>query len=304
MKKVILNIAMLAFSSSLLLTSCKKADDAEPDYSELSQQSSDNSSVQRESDQALDDANTLLEGSSLGARVDNADSTVVKIDSSQFDSNQKRKFIFNYKNKLKDGKMKSGRMIAVLTSGTKWSDEGAVLTLTFDTLKVTRNGKSVIFSGTKTITNLTVGGGRIKDVIDGKISSVTHKVTSSDLKITFEDGTTKTWTVSKTRVFTKDSNGLVITVSGDAVTKIAESGFTRKGTPFTTTIDEPIVFSSCNNDPKPISGKKTHKGLVKEVSVSFGYNSSGVVTNSCDATSFKVNWLNRKGESQQIIASY
>ena len=82
MKRVFLNIAMLAFASSLVLSSCKKNDE-EPDYSELSQHASDNSATQRETEQADDDATALLEGSSLsGARLD-AKSIAYTVDSSK-----------------------------------------------------------------------------------------------------------------------------------------------------------------------------------------------------------------------------
>jgi hypothetical protein len=305
MKKVLLNISLVAIAASLSLSSCKKSEEAEPDYSELTQQSSDNSSVQRESDQAIDDATTLLEGSSLGARLDAADTSLVVIDSSQTDSNSRRKFIFKYKNKFANGKTKSGKMTAVLTTGTNWKTAGSVLTLTFDTMKVVRNGKSVTFNGTKTITNVT--GGRIKDLKTGS-DAIVHNVLSSNLKVTFEDGSSKTWSVSKTRTFTVDENGLKVSVTGTGsqagFTKLAEWGLTRKGTPFYASIEEPIVFSSCNQDPKPISGKKVHKGLTKEVVVTFGVDANGNLDNTCSAYGFKNNWLNRKGESQQTIVSY
>ena len=302
MKKVILNLSLLAIASSLVFTSCTKNDElAEPDYSELGQQSSDNSSVQRESDQAIDDANTLLEGTSLGARLDAA-SSACDIDTATVIDGRKH-FKFRYKGTSVDGKVKSGRMTAVLTSGTSWAEKGAVLTLTFDTMKVVRaGGKSVTFNGTKTITNVT--GGRVSKLKVGD-AAIEHAIVSSDLKVTFEDGTTKTWSVTKTRSFTKDSDGLVLTITGLAGTNVAESGFTRKGTPFSTLISTPIVIKDCGgNDPKPVSGVKVHKGLVKETYVTYGVDALGNVVNSCNATGFKVNWLNRKGESQQSIVAY
>jgi hypothetical protein len=299
MKKVILNIAFIAISASLLFSSCKKNEAVEPDYSELSQQSGDNSSVQRESDQAVDDANKLLEGSSLNARLYGA-SSACDIDSSKT-VGDKKYFVFKYKGISVDGKIKSGKMTAVLTKGTKWSDKDAVLTLTFDTLKVTRNGKSVTFNGTKTITNVT--GGRLKDVTKAG-DVVVHTIEAKDLKITFEDGTSKTWSITKTRTFTYDS-GLIVSTAGAAGTGLAEFGTTRKGTPFTCIITNPIVFKDCGgNDTKPISGQKVHKGLVKEVTVTFGVDASGNAVNNCNATGFKVNWLNRKGETQTVIGAY
>jgi hypothetical protein len=302
MKKVILNLSLLAIASSLVFTACNNKNElVEPDYSELGQQSADNSSVQRESDQAINDANTLLEGSSLGARLDGA-SSACDVDSSSI-IDGKRHYKFKYKGTSVDGKVKSGRMTAVLTAGANWGEKGAVLTLTFDTMKVVRaGGKSVTFSGTKTITNVT--GGRVSKLKEGD-AAIEHAIVSSDLKITFEDGTTKTWSITKTRSFTKDSDGLVVTITGLAGTNVAESGITRKGTPFSCSILTPIVMKDCGgNDPKPVSGVKVHKGLVKETYVTYGVDGLGNTVNSCNATSFKVNWLNRKGDSQQAIVAY
>lgn len=305
MKKVILNIALIAVSASLVLTSCKKKDEVEPDYSELSQQSGDNASVQRESDQAINDAITLLEGSSLsGARLSKAapstsslDSNECKVDTMMVDG--KKHFQFKYKGISKDGKVRSGKMTAVLTSGTSWKDEGAVLTLTFDTIKVNRNGKSVTFSGTKIITNVT--GGKVKDLVSST-DSIVHNVSSSNLKITFDDGTTRTWVVSKSRTFKGDGT---CTIKGTGLDGISESGITRKGTPFKTTIKKPVIFSKCNgNDPKPISGQEVHTGLVREVAVTLGVDDAGTEVNSCESTGMKIVWLNRKGETQQVIIKY
>ncbi len=308
MKRVFLNIALFAFASSLALTSCKK-NETEPDYSELSQHAADNSSTQRETDQADDDATALLEGSSLsGARIGGGTSAFT-VDSSKtvkIGLKDRKKFQIIYNNQLVDGKTRSGKVTAILTSGEKWSEAGAVLTLTFDTVKVTRNGRSVTFNGTKVITN--VLGGRVKDVKAGTTSSVKHSVIASDLKITFDDATTRTWNVSKTRTFTKTNDGMQISVEGTGssagYTNLAEWGITRKGTLFYSTIDKPLVFSECSNDPKPISGKKTHKGLIKEASVTFAVDANGNEVNSCSATHFKLNWINRKGETQSAILEY
>lgn len=304
MKKVFLNIAILAFASSLALTSCKKKD-AEPDYSELSQQASDNSSTQRETEQADNDAISLLEGSSISARITAAgpDTSVYKFEK---DANNDKKYVLTYKGKFDNGKTRSGKIIAELTSGSKWTDKGAILTLTFDAMKVNRNGKSVSFTGTKTITNVT--GGKIKDLKVGD-SAIVHNVLATDLKVSFDDATSKNWSISKTRTFTKTNDGLQVAVDGTGsnagYTKLAEWGFTRRGTPFYTTIDKTIVFSECtSNDPKPISGKKTHKGLVKEASVTFGVDVNGNEVNSCSASNFKLNWVNRKGETQTVILAY
>lgn len=304
MKRVFLNIAMLAFASSLVLSSCKKTDE-EPDYSELSQHASDNSTTQRETDQADDDAIALLEGSALSARTSSPSlgSDVVKFEQDPVNS---KKYTLVYQGKFSDGKVKTGKIISELTTGNKWTDQDAVLKLTFENVKVTRGNKSVTFTGSKTITNIT--GKKIKDLKIGD-APIVHNIVSTDLKITFEDGTTRTWNVSKTRKFTKTSDGLQVAVDGtgsnSGYTNLAEWGLTRKGTTFYTSIDKTIVFNECaSNDPKPISGKKTHKGLVKEASVTYGVDASGNEISSCNATHYKLNWVNKKGETQTTILAY
>ena len=94
--------------------------------------------------------------------------------------------------------------------GQRWKDVGATATITVTDLKITRirDGKSIVLNGTKTITN--VSGGLLKDL--ASLQTITHTITGN-LKIDFENGTNRTWNVSKQRVFTYD-NGIVITTTG------------------------------------------------------------------------------------------
>src|SRR5207245_1590336 len=51
---------------------------------------------------------------------------------------------------------RAGQIKVQLTSGSHWGDVGAVLTLTYNSFKVTRlsDNKSIMFNGTKTLKNI------------------------------------------------------------------------------------------------------------------------------------------------------
>ncbi|HRF19588.1 MAG TPA: hypothetical protein PK977_15540, partial [Chitinophagaceae bacterium] len=71
------------------------------------------------------------------------------------------------------------------------------------------------------------------------LNTITHTITSSNMSVTFDDNTQRTWQVARQRVFTYN-NGVVITVTGmhaaNGITGIAEWGTNRFGNFFTTSI--------------------------------------------------------------------
>ena len=96
-----------------------------------------------------------------------------------------------------------------MAQGVHWKDQGASLTLTFQDLKITRvsDNKSITINGTHTYTNVT-GGLLINLLILG---TVTHSITSSNMSITFDDNTQRTWQVAKQRVYTFSGNNVSVT---------------------------------------------------------------------------------------------
>ena len=117
-----------------------------------------------------------------------------------------------------------------------------------------RDEKTIVLNGTKTITN--VSGGLLKDL--ATLQTITHTIQGS-LTIGFDNGTTRTWNVSKQRVFTYN-NGIVITTTGTysdgTDNDIAEWGTNRFNESFKSLISAPkVIRQDC--DFRLVSGQNT-----------------------------------------------
>jgi hypothetical protein len=314
MKKLFLNSIMLILALAVIFTACKKKKDdvdTTDDTTEQSTAGSDESRFSEETDQVLVDAENLVGGSSIaGGRVAAYSVCGATVDSTGFATYKKITLNFDGTTSCVDNTRKrSGQIVIQLTSGANWNAVGAVLTITFNNYKVTRNSdsKSITINGTKTITN--VNGGLVKNLTTS--TSVTHVIMGTGLTVTFDDGTVRTWNTNRKRVFTKETDGnYTITVSGnnavDGYFNVAVWGTNRYGLPFYTVIDTPVKLNSCNSVGiwTAISGVKTHKGLKREITVTFGVNQDGTNNGTCLAYGFKVDWTNAKNESKEAVVSY
>src|SRR5450631_1440964 len=247
--------------SCISIYSCKKDNSASQDNTtaNLSATADDQQQVSNESDMISDDANTALNGQSdfsgsnsssvsLNGNTEvngvggsdqvngliNVHQLICDATITYDTSNNQRVITIVYDGTNCWGnRTRTGTVIITMPVGQHWKDEGATATITVDALKITRkrDNKSIVLSGTKTITN--VSGGLLKDLAG--LQTITHTI-SGNLKIDFDNGTSRTWNVSKLRVFTYD-NGIVITTTGThsdgTNSTIAEWGTNRFGDSFT-----------------------------------------------------------------------
>lgn len=200
---------------------------------------------------------------------------------------------------------RSGTVTITLPIGQRWKDQGATATITIDALTITRNrdGKKIVLSGTKTITN--VSGGLLKDL--ATLQTITHTITGS-LKIEFESGLSRTWNVSKQRVFSYD-NGIVITTAGTysdgTDNNIAEWGTDRFGDPFKSLISAPkVIRQDC--DFRLVSGQNTLLLSKGTAVITYGLDVNGDPT-GCPGTGtyyFKLVWTGMNGKTYTLIAPY
>jgi hypothetical protein len=173
---------------------------------------------------------------------------------------------------------RSGSISITVPTGVHWGDVGATVTITVDnlTIKRVRDGKSVTFNGTKTITNVT--GGLLKDLAN--LASVTHTITAT-LTITYNNGKTADWNVAKQRVFTYN-DGVQISTTGThsdgTNTNVAEWGDNRFGVSYESLITAPkVIEQSC--DFRLTSGANeiiNSKGAT--ATISYGLDSTGAAT--------------------------
>jgi hypothetical protein len=175
--------------------------------------------------------------------------------------------------------IKRSGTITITSNGTPWHEQGAVLTVQYTNLTVTDeiSGNTYVLNGTHTITNET--GGLAYQVVlgTGTATSVTHLIQSSNMKVTLPGGSQRTWTVDRSRTWTRTGNVVTVSLaagSGAAGSSVTESGTNRFGEAFTNSITQTI--SADNNDGyRPYTGTFIHQIGTATGTVTFGTSSSG-----------------------------
>jgi hypothetical protein len=322
--------------SCLSIYSCKKDVSATgstdtTSTTNLTTTGDDEQQVSNESDLISDDANTALNGQSAfsGSSTSSLQSGNVEVNS--MNANQEVDGLINDHKLICDATITydtvgDNRVITIVYSGTNcwgnrtrtgtvtislplgqhWKDAGATATINIESLTISRkrDSKSIVISGTKTITN--VSGGLLKDL--ASLKTITHTITGS-LKIDFNNGTSRVWNVAKQRVFTYD-NGIVITTTGthsdETNNNIAEWGTDRFGDAFTSQITEPkVIRQDC--DFRLVSGQNTvtiSKGVAV---ITYGLDANGDPTGcpGLDASYyFKLVFTGTNGKIYTIIWPY
>jgi hypothetical protein len=201
---------------------------------------------------------------------------------------------------------RAGSIVISMPTGVHWKDAGAELTVAYQNFKVIRlsDKKSITINGTHTLTN--VSGGLLKDLLTGR-PAITHAINSSNMSITFDNGSQRSWKVARKRVYTLAGGGS-ITITGTHTegtqANIAEWGTDRFDHPFTTAITQPLVISA-NCQFRLTSGRVEHNRLASTASVTFGLDKNGNAT-SCPAGNYyyKLVWTGPGGNTQTFIAPY
>jgi len=309
MKPRILSLVISILSLTILFTACKKEGADSQDYSaETAAHSDDQSRFSNEVDAVANDANLALEvtpafsgrGGEIQALICDADITVDTL------ANPRTITItYNGTNCL-GNRTRTGVIVLSMAQGVRWKDAGAALSVSYQNFKVTRisDNKSITINGTQTYTN--VSGGLLINL--PVLGTITHTITSSNMSVTFDNGSQRTWQVARQRVFTYN-NGVVITVTGThtdgSVTGIAEWGTNRFGRSFITAITQPLVLKQdCSF--RVGSGKVVHTTPMYNIAATFGLDANGNAT-SCPGTGYyymKLEWTGPAGNTQTAILPY
>src|SRR5580692_9020246 len=188
--------------SGLLFFACKKSD---PDISssstsstELQTQSDDEARVSTESNDAFNDANAAMIGETsvsgasyasaarFGVAVDGGNGGIgnvlpgllcnatVTVDS----TSNPRTITITYNGKTADSlRTRTGSIVISIAQGVHWSEAGAVVTVSFNSLAITRlvDNKTITFNGTHTYTN--VSGGSLITLTSSSATPITHTIT-------------------------------------------------------------------------------------------------------------------------------
>jgi len=304
MKTAIFSKLFIITAITGVLFSCKKSNSSGSSSTETSTQvatsSDDVSRTSTESDAAFDDVNTAMSAqtSVTGANMTpalhsgiqtlggpgNADTVetnicdaVVTVDT----VDNPRTITITYNgNNCAMSRTRTGSVVISFAAGTIWRTAGAVVTVTFNNLAITRlsDNKTITFNGTHTYTN--VSGGSLLSLPNNPGDTIIHTITSSNMSVTFDDGSKATWNVARQRAYTYN-DGYVITQTGihtsGTLTNISMWGTDRYGNAFTVDILQPYVVTlSCS---WLLTGGEVQLSLPNvTATVSYGLNSTGVAT--------------------------
>ena len=310
MKARILLLTAATFSLILIFTACKKeTSPGNTDYTtEASAQSDDQSRFSSEVDGVSNDANLALESTSSFAGRGNQVQTLICNATVVIDSlSNPRTITITYNGPSCFGyTTRTGVVVLSMPANTRWRNAGAAITVTYQNLQITRlsDNKSITINGSHVYTN--VSGGLLINL--PTLGTITHTITSSNMSVTFDNGSQRTLQVAKQRVFTY-TNGVVITTTGThsegGVTGIAEWGTNRFGHSFTTSIVQPLVIrQDCNL--RLVSGQVHHVTTGFNATATFGLDANGNPT-TCPGTGnfyMKIEWTGIGGNTHTVILPY
>lgn len=292
------------------ISSCKRNNQDDPkasvDAKEI-QHSEDADRVSAESDQITSDADNALSATSVG-RVEGT--TSIPICGGTIDSSllaQKTIKVTYDGVTVCNGYIRTGSITLKLIAGTHWRDAGSVVEITHTAYKVTRtsDNKNLQFDGVKWVTN----------VNGNQTLSRQYKERGTNLSLTFDDGTQRTWSLARNWGATiTNISPLSITyyISGDSTVngtqKAMAWGTNRYGTAFTNSTPVTIVTSVGQNGcgfSRPTAGKHVHALTGKgTLTTTLGVDASGNAVSSGCAYGFKLNWVGSNGQTAEVIKAY
>ena len=296
----------ISCATALLIVACKKDNNSSSTDSsvELTAQADDQNRVSTEVDAVANDANTAISSSSsISGKVEGGGICDANISVDTTGTQKTVTIVYNGGGCLST-RTRTGTVVISMPKSMHWKDTGATVTVSIQSLKITRlaDNKSITLNGSHTITNVT--GGLLSDL--SSRHTIIHTIASSGLTITFDDNTQRTWQVARKRTFTYD-NGIVISETGNhtdgANTTIAEWGTNRNGNAFSTSISSPIVVrQDCNF--RITSGSVTHTVPKASATATFGLDANGNAV-SCPSGFYylKLTWT-VNGVSKSVMLPY
>lgn len=299
-------LSVLALTLFISFSSCKKESSVADNSTEITTHSDDQNRVSGDMDAITNDINLAVEadGSFAGKMQDVQSICGATFVADTMSNPWKITITYNGNNCIGTHK-RVGVVVLSMPAATRWKNAGAVLTVSYQNLKITRlaDNKSITINGTHTLTN--VSGGLLINL--PTLQSITHAINSSNMTITFDDNTQRTWQVARQRVYTY-SNGVVLTITGTHTdgntTGIAEWGTNRFGHSFTTAITQPLVIrQDCAF--RLTSGQITHAGFAT-ASATFGLDAAGNAT-SCPGSGsyyYKLTWTGAAGNTHTMLLPY
>lgn len=267
MRKNIFLVAYISMATTIFLTNCKpnKVPDPIPvveisaaDEASIALQSSDNSDIESNINEAMTDINSYGNGSSIREEENTCSGVSYSNVTINGSGGIRKKLTISFNSSTCRGFIRTGSAIVTLTGGNKFNDVGATWTVNLENYTVTKNGKTAVMNGIWNIVN--VNGGYV-----GGASEVTHSMTGN-VNVVFENGTNREWAMSENRVWA--ANGATLRIYGTAnyngFTDVIRYGKNRNGNNFYTRINfsSAVVIAKKNCSDietiKYVSGTRIH----------------------------------------------
>jgi len=292
---------MLIAVIAIGFTSCKK--DEDPDTNSMQQLIADENKVAAADDEIMKDINNVLSGG--GQKSFNIFPCNVTVDSSSVVGDT---IIYNI---TFNGLNCSGRWNRVGQAQARkhinshWHDAGATVSVTYLGVVFTRvsDNFSLTLNGKRIFTN--VSGGRLSD-LGTTATSIVHRVNGS-LIATFDDNSTRTWTIARQRTYTGVLGNLWVSVDGfgsaDGYSSLVAWGTNRHGEQFYTQITQTVIHKeSCGFDP--CAGVKVHQipSDNKQATFTAGFDNNDQpvdVNGTVCPTKYRIDWV-KNGNSGTI----
>jgi len=264
--------------TAMTLSSCKKNDSAADETQSAQDANNVSNAIHSTSDDATAAAGQVSSYKSL-VSWNNAGGNLL-VDATVTDTSADSIVITYAGINSWNGFYRSGTIVIKNTGGIPWHEAGAVLTVTYYNLKVTNGINTYTLNGSHTITNKS--GGLAWQVMAGlaptaltPTTSVTHQIQSSDMSVTFPNGTTSKWTVDRIRTWSSSGSTISVSLSSDGGA-FTETGTNRFGESFTNSITSPIMADNTTCEIwRPYTGEWTHAVGSNSLNVLFGTNSTG-----------------------------
>jgi hypothetical protein len=305
------------FMGLLAISSCKPKDEGSTIPAEQSQQSSDNSDVKNENDQATSDATDAISNfPAINGRVEEGQLTKpicgASIDSSQLGNKQLTLVFDGVTPCLSPTRYRAGKIVLKLVKGERWADPGSILQVTFQDYKVTRasDSKYLLINGVKTITN--VRGSRNWLAILAGTDSLEYKERATNMVTSVNGEGTHIHSLARRTIwrFIKKLGVSQIRFRGqgdttiNGVANLDSWGTNRNNQAFTSALTTPWVSDTYCQLYRPTSGKLEYKSNGNTISLTAGVNEAGQLDTRDCAYGYKVSWNLVGNITGEKIVSY
>jgi hypothetical protein len=305
-----------ALTLSLVLmtfASCKKEKEEEaPVLDAQTQQFNDDANkYKNESDEISDDINNYIKDVPSFGRVSSVPPSSpicgVTIDSSQL-SQKILIFIFDGITPCSSpSRTRAGQIKVQLTSGTRWSDVGAVLTETFINYKVTRlsDNKSLTINGVKKRIN--VNGNNWLGFLLGT-TNLKYRERAFNVQVQFDNAQIATWNTAHVTEwnYSPALQRTTFTCVGDTIlngyNNVSSWGVNRYSQAFTTNYPSAWNSNSYCGFWRPVSGELIHHVNNSDFTLTLGVDQNGAPSTLNCAYGYKVTWVSGSNNGSVVLS--